>query len=54
MFETSLGGFSIIDVFGGQCNRWLDVQGYHKLKSKKVAMIQQEEVSETHNERRGL
>ncbi len=54
MFETSLGGFSIIDIFGGQSNRWLDVQGYHKLKSKKVAMIQQEEVLETHNERRAL
>jgi len=54
MFETSLGGSSIIDIFGGQSNRWLDVQGYHKLKSKKVTMIQQKEASETYNERRGL
>jgi hypothetical protein len=54
MLETSLGGLSIIGIFGGQFNRRLYVQGYLKLKSKKVTMIQQKEASETYNERRGL
>jgi hypothetical protein len=53
MLETSLGGLSIIGLFKGQFNRRLYVQGYLKLKSKKVTMIQQEETSETYDERRG-
>ena len=37
-----------------QVNRGRCVQGYLKVQWKEVTMIQQEEVSETHNERRAL